>query len=164
MKPAAPRRGGVGGKVFGATAVGALAVGIFLGQYLPDLGFVPGGKGFGLGQPATSQGARRPETETEETVSPAPPAAAEKQPRKSGEAPVIVRVDGHDLILEDANGATQVAALEEIVKAIQSVQPNADGVRVKIAPTPEARAKAESDLKEALRAAGVLETEILWSE
>jgi len=164
LKPTAPRRGGLGKKLFGATALGALALGIFLGQYLPDLGFLPGGKGLGLGQPATPQGMKQSE-ETPTTPGETPArTGAKPQSRKPGDAPVTVRIEGHDLILEDGTGQSQTVTLDEVVKAIQSATPNPEGLRVKIAPTPEARAKAESDLKEALRSAGIPETEILWSE
>jgi hypothetical protein len=153
----------MGRKVLGASVLGALGLGIFLGQYLPKLGLLPGGTGFGLGEPAQPTASQTTETKAADST----PLAAStdvKPPRPDGTAPITVRIDGHDFVLVDAAGTSQTSSLDEIVKAIQTAQPNERGLRVRIAPTPEARAKTESDLKEALRAAGIPETEIVWSE
>jgi hypothetical protein len=167
LKPApvsTPRRGGgLGRKVLGASVLGALGLGIFLGQYLPKLGLFPGGSGIGLGESAPPTGIKNTESNPSESTALAATPDAE-QPRPDGTAPITVRIDGHDFVLIDAAGQAQTASLEEIVKAIQTAQPNPRGLRVRIAPTPEARAKSESDLKEALRSAGIPETEIVWSE
>lgn len=167
LKPApvsTPRRGGgLGRKVLGASVLGALGLGIFLGQYLPKLALFPGGSGLGLGESAPPTAVPKIDTNRAEPVAAKTP-PVEEPSRPDGTAPITVRIDGHDFVLIDAAGQKQSATLEEIVKAIQTAQPNARGLRVRIAPTPEARAKSESDLKEALRAAGIPETEIVWSE
>ena len=153
----------MGRKVLGASVLGALGLGIFLGQYLPKLALFPGGSGIGLGEPTPPSAIKSTETDAADST---PLAAAPdvKPPRPDGAAPITVRIDGRDFVLVDAAGKSQTASLDEIVKAIQTAEPNERGLRVRIAPTPEARAKTESDLKEALRAAGIPETEIVWSE
>jgi hypothetical protein len=153
----------MGRKVLGASVLGALGLGIFLGQYLPKLALFPGGSGIGLGEPAPPTSIKTTQTNPSESTALASNEEPEK-PRPDGTAPITVRIDGHDFVLVDAAGKSQPATLEEIVKAIQTAEPNERGLRVRIAPTPEARAKSESDLKEALRAAGIPETEIVWSE
>ena len=153
----------MGRKVLGASVLGALGLGIFLGQYLPKLGLFPGGSGIGLGEPAQPTAIKNTEANTPESTALAATPNAE-QPHPDGTAPITVRIDGHDFVLIDAAGQPQAATLEEIVKAIQTAQPTERGLRVRITPTPEARAKSESDLKEALRAAGIPETEIVWSK
>lgn len=153
----------MGRKVLGASVLGALGLGIFLGQYLPKLGLFPGGSGIGLGESAPSAASQNTESKPAGSTALAAPPAAD-QSRPAGAAPITVRVDGHDFVLVDAAGKSQAATLEEIVKAIQTAEPNDRGLRVRIEPTPESRAKSESDLKEALRAAGIPETEIVWSE
>jgi hypothetical protein len=147
-------------KALGAALLVALGVGAYLGNLIPKLGW---GTGSGwLGQ--------APDTlATATTEQPRSPSA--KPASASGEAAagedttppaVVVRIDGHDLLLQGADGEFQPTDAAEIVRLAVAATPAAGAPRLRIELTPRSRAKAETELQQALRDAQVDAEEVLW--
>ncbi|MFM8580366.1 MAG: hypothetical protein ACKOFW_02560, partial [Planctomycetaceae bacterium] len=136
-------------KALGAALLVALGVGAYLGNLIPKLGW---GTGSGwLGQaPDTLATAT-----TEKPRSPAstPDSSSDESPAEedANEPPVLVRIDGHDLLLRGADGEFQPTDAAEIVRRAVAATPAAGSPRLRIELTPRSRAKAETELQQALR-------------
>jgi hypothetical protein len=119
-----------------------LAAGIGLGIYLGQFkGFGPGGDGGGgIG-----------------TSAPKPTRTKKEATDKF----VRVVIDGQHYLLRENTGDKPVE-LPELIKLIQDVPGDEDGIRVRVYEMTTMRMKAEEDLKKAIAEAEIPETAVLW--
>jgi len=150
-------------KALGAALLLALGVGAYLGNLIPKLGWGTG-SGF-LGQ--AGEAVPTPATEPE------PVSRAGKQPPASNDladpasdqpapAAVVVRIDGHELLLQGPDGEYTQTAAAEVARLAASANPAEGAPRLRVELTPRSRARAETELQQALRAAQVAEGDVLW--
>lgn len=147
-------------KALGAALLVALGVGAYLGNLIPKLGWGLG-SGF-LGQsgetPSASPTGRRPVTSKKATST---DEASPETPTASTPA-VVVRIDGHDLLLQGVDGEYTPTDAPEIARLTAAAKPGEGAPRLRVELTPRSRAKAETELQQALRDAQIGEGEVLW--
>lgn len=171
MNPSAAKQGRLRNKVLGAGAIGLLALGIWIGSWLPEWGL--GGR----------RGEDDPGTETADLPSPPPVtdgvvtgvgAVAVRTPQESESHPpfVTVMIHGEGFQLPRNPGLDvrtippptsehfEPASLEEVVARAKQVPGNAEGIKVLILRHKSATVGARDRLQKALLDAG-LKTEQL---
>jgi hypothetical protein len=154
-------------KTIATVGVGALALGLYLGQF---------GK-FGLG---TGSGDSVGITSTRvdagaSTATPSPSTTTTATSTKSSadigalegelQQMVVLQLDAGGIEVAEWGGQKAVlrrATLAEVVKLAHSRPGNAEGLRVRIRREPTSKAKLESDLQNELRAAGIPDEAVEW--
>lgn len=147
-------------KALGAALLVALGVGAYLGNLIPKLGW---GTGSGwLGQAPDTLATATTEQPRSTSAKPASSSGEAAGDEDTTEPAVVVRIDGHDLLLQGADGEFQPTDAAEIVRLAVAATPAAGAPRLRIELTPRSRAKAETELQQALRDAQVDAEEVLW--
>ena len=165
----------------GTGAVGLAAFGLWMISDLGDFGLPGAGDEFGVTLDPTGEDAEDlppapafpadPDDAVAETSDAAPPLrnpAGRADPDELDAPPIAVadvRVDGSTYwvlrrFASDGRPVREPATAEEVVAIVNSVPGDPDGVRVRVARTPNAQAGAAEDLMDALAAAGLADDEI----
>ncbi len=76
--------------------------------------------------------------------------------------PLQFSVSEYQYNVMTSQDTTKIVTLDEAVALIESVKPDRSGVRARISRYVDAQDKAEEDLKKALKAKGIDDTEVIW--
>ena len=141
-------------KLIGIGVAGVLALGVYLGKFgtgLPGLGSGSGGLGGGPGAEAQKSATLDESKAADEEVP-----AVERNT-------VVVRIEDDRFLVRGPTGFA-VASLEDVVKQVKAIGPNASGVRICIRRDESAMAGAWARLVDQLKTNGVDEDEINWDD
>lgn len=148
--------------ILSAALVAGIGLGVYLGQF----------KGFGLGGGShigigTSDGAV--EGDAQVVAESSAPIATPLEPAKDEEAisasdVVRVVIDERKFLVRSRKkeGGGVPMELPKLIELIKQAPGDADGIRVRISMTTNARASAEEGLRKELEAAGIDDSSILW--
>ena len=141
-------------KLIGIGVAGVLALGVYLGKFgtgLPGLGSGSGGLGGGPG------------AEAQKSTTPDESKAADEEAPAVERNTVAVRIEDDRFLVRGTTGFA-AASLEDVVKQVKAIGPNASGVRICIRRDESAMAGAWARLVDQLKTNGVDEDEINWDD
>ena len=141
-------------KLIGIGVAGVLALGVYLGKFgtgLPGLGSGSGGLGGGPG------------AEAQKSTTPDESKAADEEVPAVERNTVVVRIEDDRFLVRGPTGFA-AASLEDVVKQVKAIGPNASGVRICIRRDESAMAGAWARLVDQLKTNGVDEDEINWDD
>jgi hypothetical protein len=156
------QKGGLRRKAVGATALGLVALGLWLGQYFPGFGL---GKGLGFGTGSDGSGSAQSEPAVERPAGEpsASVVSSEVRVNPPGLPPARLRViiDGDRYLLARSDSGFEGETLDatDIAQRAKSATGDDQGIRIRIERTKRATAGARQTLFEALDAAGITRDE-----